>query len=133
MGKSLDASMAYFDYPSFGDYPHNFQPCLNATGAESEKNCSGIMDYYEYETEPSMVARERYIVPAVFGLIFLAGTAGNCLLLFILFRKKEKKRATDKYMASLAIIHLVFLLVCLPFTSTAYAILYWPFGEVMCK
>ncbi|XP_053139745.1 apelin receptor [Hemicordylus capensis] len=87
------------------------------------ENC----DYDEWSSS-------KILIPSIYFLVFLLGTAGNGLVLWTIFRgNKEKRRSADMFIANLAVADLTFV-VTLPLWAT-YAILdyHWPFGSFACK
>jgi hypothetical protein len=76
---------------------------------------------------------EQYIVPVVFGLIFLLGVIGNGSLMFIIFRYKSMRNLPNIFVFNLALGDLFILLFTVPFTSTIYTFDKWPFSEFVCK
>ena len=76
---------------------------------------------------------ERQMVPVLFFLIFAIGILGNSLMIYVVARQPAMRTVTNMYLINLSVVSLLFLLVCVPFTSVAYAIIDWPFGEFLCK
>ncbi|KAM5247723.1 apelin receptor [Ctenodactylus gundi] len=74
------------------------------------------------------------LIPAIYMLVFLLGTAGNGLVLWTVFRSsREKRRSADVFIASLAVADLTFV-VTLPLWATyAHRGYDWPFGTFSCK
>ncbi|XP_077978927.1 G-protein coupled receptor 54-like [Glandiceps talaboti] len=75
---------------------------------------------------------ETWLMPLIFALIFLIGTTGNFLVIFVILKHKRMRTATNYYILSLAITDFSFLLFCVPFTASIYAT-QWHFGNLMCK
>ncbi|XP_074077178.1 galanin receptor type 3 [Macrotis lagotis] len=74
------------------------------------------------------------VVPVVFALIFLLGTAGNGLVLAGLLRPGPSKGSpTDLFILNLAVADLCFLICCVPFQAIIYTLDSWPFGTFACK
>lgn len=76
---------------------------------------------------------ETYIVPIVFGIIFLVGVVGNGSLMFILCRHKSMRSAPNTLIFNLALGDILVLVCSVPFTSTIYTFESWPYGEFVCK
>ncbi|XP_046461803.1 neuropeptide CCHamide-1 receptor-like [Daphnia pulex] len=76
---------------------------------------------------------ETYIVPVVFGIIFLVGVVGNGSLMFILCRHKSMRSAPNTLIFNLALGDILVLVCSVPFTSTIYTFESWPYGEFVCK
>eukprot|EP00079_Xenopus_tropicalis_P019987 XP_012810380.1 PREDICTED: N-formyl peptide receptor 3-like [Xenopus tropicalis] len=74
----------------------------------------------------------RIINITFFSIIFILGTAGNGLVIWIIGFKMEKT-ATLIWFLNLAIADFSFCLF-VPLSITEWALwLYWPFGQIMCK
>ncbi|XP_046656370.1 neuropeptide CCHamide-1 receptor-like [Daphnia pulicaria] len=76
---------------------------------------------------------EPYIVPVLFGLIFLLGVIGNGCLIVILCCQKSMRNLPNMFIFNLALGDLLVLLFTVPFTSTVYTFDSWPYGELVCK
>ncbi|EFX83932.1 putative allatostatin B receptor, partial [Daphnia pulex] len=76
---------------------------------------------------------EPYIVPVLFGLIFLLGVIGNGCLIAILCCQKSMRNLPNMFIFNLALGDLLVLLFTVPFTSTVYTFDSWPYGELVCK
>lgn len=76
---------------------------------------------------------ETYIVPVVFGIIFLVGVIGNGSLIYVLCRHKSMRSVPNTFIFNLAVGDLLILICTVPFTSTIYTFDSWPYGEFVCK
>nr|CAH0098592.1 unnamed protein product [Daphnia galeata] len=85
-------------------------------------------DYIPYDQR-----LEPYIVPVLFGFIFLLGVVGNGSLIFILCFKKSMRNLPNMFIFNLALGDLLVLVFTVPFTSTIYTFDSWPYGEFVCK
>uniref|UniRef100_A0A0P5STW3 G-protein coupled receptors family 1 profile domain-containing protein n=1 Tax=Daphnia magna TaxID=35525 RepID=A0A0P5STW3_9CRUS len=94
---------------------------------ENEVNLSSN-GYVAYSQRP-----ETYIVPVLFGVIFLVGIIGNGCLIFIFCRHKSMRNLPNLYIFNLAVGDLLVLLCSVPFTATIYTFDSWPYGEFVCK
>ncbi|XP_005097945.1 allatostatin-A receptor [Aplysia californica] len=75
----------------------------------------------------------RIIVPTIFGVICLLGLFGNFLVIMVVIFNKHMRNTTNILILSLAVADLLFILFCVPFTATGYALPVWPFGDIGCK
>jgi len=73
--------------------------------------------YVSYNDRP-----ETFIVPVVFGLIFLVGVVGNASLIWILLRNKNMRSVPNTYIFNLAVGDLLVLICSVPFTSTVVSV-----------
>ncbi|ELU15450.1 hypothetical protein CAPTEDRAFT_74266, partial [Capitella teleta] len=72
------------------------------------------------------------MVPCIWGAIFLAGIAGNLLVVYVMLRYGEVN-TTNCYIINLAATDLVFIIVVIPFTMINYVVPSWILGRWMCK
>nr|CAB77263.1 G-protein coupled receptor [Lymnaea stagnalis] len=96
-------------------YPFN-----TTAAAHNESN----MDFERYV---------RIIVPTIFGVICTLGLFGNSLVIPVVVSDKHMRNTTNILILSLAVADLLFILFCVPFTATGYALPVWPFGDIGCK
>ena len=73
------------------------------------------LTYIPYSQRP-----ETYIVPVIFGIIFLVGVIGNSCLIYILLRHKSMRSVPNTFIFNLAVGDLLVLLCSVPFSSTVY-------------
>lgn len=95
-------------------------------------------DEHNYYTELFQEIRphrgpEWFLVPLIFGIIFVVGTTGNGCLIFTVLRYKEMRTAPNYLLVSLATGDLLLILISVPFSSTIYTFDEWPYGEFVCK
>eukprot|EP00064_Thunnus_orientalis_P026217 superscaffoldBa00015821_g26707 len=87
---------------------------------------------------------EAVIVPVVFGLIFVVGVVGNCLVMVVIGkvryrggggggRTRRPGSPTNIFILNLSVADLIFLLVCVPLHATIYSLDEWVFGAFLCK
>ncbi|KAM5305472.1 galanin receptor type 1 [Glossophaga mutica] len=78
---------------------------------------------------------ENFITLVAFGLIFALGVLGNSLVITVLARSKPGKRrsTTNLFILNLSIADLAYLLFCIPFQATVYALPTWVLGAFICK
>ncbi|KAL8620756.1 hypothetical protein ACOMHN_041930 [Nucella lapillus] len=104
-------------------------------------NCSGHADTCfnvtanatDWEAVLEVERLVRIIVPTIFGVIVLLGLLGNLLVILVVLSDKHMRNTTNILILSLAVADLLFIVFCVPFTATMYAIPVWPFGDVWCK
>lgn len=75
----------------------------------------------------------RIIIPTIFGFICVLGLFGNSLVILVVLADKHMRNTTNVLILSLAVADLLFILFCVPFTATGYALPVWPFGDIGCK
>ncbi|XP_060070818.1 galanin receptor type 1-like [Ylistrum balloti] len=88
---------------------------------------------YTFVLESEADVTERRIVPLVFLVIFIVGILGNAMVIFVFLRNKAFRTITNIYLLNLAVVDLLYLCLCVPFTAVFYWISYWPFGNTLCK
>ena len=104
----------------------------------SEEQTSYEDEEHSYYTDLGQVIRphrgpEWFLVPLIFGIIFVVGTTGNGCLIFTVLRYKEMRTAPNYLLVSLATGDLLLILISVPFSSTIYTFDEWPYGEFVCK
>ncbi|KAK3579238.1 hypothetical protein CHS0354_033310 [Potamilus streckersoni] len=90
-------------------------------------NRSEIAHFLEFERYV------RIIVPTIFGLIVVVGLFGNLLVILVVLSNQQMRNTTNVLIVSLAVADLSFIIFCVPFTATAYALPVWPFGDIWCR
>lgn len=78
---------------------------------------------------------ENFVTLAVFGLIFALGVLGNGLVIAVLARSRPGRRrsTTNLFILNLSVADLAYLLFCVPFQATVYALPTWVLGAFICK
>ncbi|XP_023125137.1 galanin receptor type 1b isoform X3 [Amphiprion ocellaris] len=85
---------------------------------------------------------EAVVVPAVFGLIFVVGVVGNCLVMVVIGKVRHLGAGggggrrvlspTNVFVLNLSVADLSFLLCCVPLHATVYSLPEWLFGSFLC-
>ncbi|XP_045031983.1 allatostatin-A receptor [Daphnia magna] len=73
------------------------------------------------------------VVPVIFGVIAILGFIGNALVVVVVVANQQMRSTTNLLIINLALADLLFIVFCVPFTASDYALPFWPFGEVWCK
>lgn len=87
---------------------------------------------------------EAMIVPVVFGLIFVVGLIGNCLVMLVMGKGRygnggrvgggrNPSSPTKVFILNLCAADLLFLIFCVPLHATIYSLPEWLFGAFLCK
>ncbi|XP_019400349.1 PREDICTED: galanin receptor type 1 isoform X1 [Crocodylus porosus] len=78
---------------------------------------------------------ENLVTLLVFGLIFALGVLGNALVITVLARSRagQPRSTTNIFILNLSIADLAYLLFCVPFQATVYALPSWALGAFACK
>ena len=100
------------------------------------ENCTDPLIYTTEKEIEQYLTFEKYvriIVPVIFGLIVVLGLVGNALVIFVVLCNKQMRSTTNILIVSLAFADLIFIIMCVPFTATEYALPVWPFGDTWCK
>lgn len=72
-------------------------------------------------------------VPIIFGLIAIVGFFGNALVVVVVIANSQMRSTTNLLIINLALADLLFIVFCVPFTASDYALPFWPYGDVWCK
>ena len=106
----------------------------NALSANCSDGClNATMDPSQMQSVLEVERLVRIIVPTIFGVIVLLGLLGNLLVILVVVSDKHMRNTTNILILSLAVADLLFIVFCVPFTATMYALPIWPFGELWCK
>ena len=94
---------------------------------------------YEYENislseEVKMVQELESIVaivvPIVFSVLIFVGFFGNLLVVMVVALNRHMRNTTNLLILNLAVADILFIVFCVPFTTTSYALPHnWPFGD----
>ncbi|KAL0613224.1 Galanin receptor type 1 [Plecturocebus cupreus] len=106
-----------------------------AAGNLSEGNASWPEPSARERGPPFRIGAENFATLVVFGLIFALGVLGNSLVITVLARSKPGKprSTTNLFILNLSIADLAYLLFCIPFQATVYALPTWVLGAFICK
>ncbi|XP_069504793.1 atypical chemokine receptor 4 [Ambystoma mexicanum] len=116
---------------------HPFSNTLQNLSSEyyyTDEEGNFTLDYSDYEAlcdKGDVRAFAKTFLPVLYILVFIAGVAGNSVVVAIYAYYKKMKTKTDVYLINLAISDLL-LLFTLPFW-VVNAIHGWVLGTVMCK
>ena len=104
-------------------------------GNFSEGNASGLQPPTPEPRPLFGIGVENFVTLVVFGLIFALGVLGNSLVITVLARSKPGKprSTTNLFILNLSIADLAYLLFCIPFQATVYALPTWVLGAFICK
>uniref|UniRef100_UPI00358E158D apelin receptor A-like n=1 Tax=Myxine glutinosa TaxID=7769 RepID=UPI00358E158D len=103
---------------------HPWPPFFSNSTYSSTEHCSDLHEPYI----------NVFLIPIMYVLICVLGTAGNTLVLFTVARSRVRpRRVADSYIASLALADLVFVLSLPLWAVYAWRGYDWPFGAVLCK
>jgi len=83
-----------------------------------------------------LYAMQRFlsiVVPIIFGIIVFVGLIGNALVVVVVAANQQMRNTTNLLIINLAMADLLFIVFCVPFTATDYALTYWPFSDIWCK
>lgn len=74
------------------------------------------------------------VVPVFFTIVCLIGFLGNNLVILVVTFNKQMRNTTNLLILNLAVADVLFIVCCVPFTATSYALPHnWPFGDVWCR
>ena len=88
----------------------------------------------DFETKVDYEAIEKVVsivVPIFFSIVVFIGFFGNNLVILVVTFNKQMRNTTNLLILNLAVADLLFIVFCVPFTATSYAIPHnWPFGDI---
>jgi len=79
------------------------------------------------------VVLTQVVAPVVIGVIVTLGLVGNLSVIIVVVANLQMRSSANTLIASLAVVDLLFCVVCLPVIAAVYATDRWPFGNVWCK
>nr|QCQ73750.1 somatostatin receptor type 5 [Epinephelus akaara] len=71
-------------------------------------------------------------IPLIYGIVCVVGLIGNTLVIHVIVNYTKNESVTNIYILNLAIADELFMLG-LPFLAVQNALLFWPFGSLMCR
>ncbi|XP_015781292.1 neuropeptide CCHamide-1 receptor [Tetranychus urticae] len=130
-------SIQSWDY-TFSTLPPSSLPSLSAFNpfidpTTNSTNLSITLEDYEDSYVPYESRPETYIVPLIFGILFVVGLIGNGTIVYVFLRNKTMRTIPNTYIISLSIGDLLIITGSLPFVSTIYSFDSWPYGSFLCK
>ncbi len=70
------------------------------------------------------------VVPIFFSVVVLVGFFGNLLVVLVVAFNRQMRNTTNMLILNLAVADILFIVFCVPFTATGYALPHaWPFGD----
>ena len=118
----------------------NYHHLINELDDDSTMNFTNFAQDNDTTFIGSNVTNEEIIhevvsiaVPIIFGLVSLIGFVGNALVVVVVSANQQMRSTTNLLILNLAIADLLFIIFCVPFTATDYALRRWPFGHIWCK
>ena len=91
---------------------------------ENETIPEEAFDWAEFQNVVSIV------VPIFFSLVVFVGFFGNLLVILVVLLNKQMRNTTNLLILNLAVGDILFIVCCVPFTATSYALPNdWPFGD----
>uniref|UniRef100_A0A8C5D4Q2 Somatostatin receptor type 5-like n=1 Tax=Gouania willdenowi TaxID=441366 RepID=A0A8C5D4Q2_GOUWI len=91
-------------------------PCLNCSQSNPE----------------SLPGLAGIFIPLIYGIVCIVGLVGNSLVIHVVVNYTKNESVTNIYILNLAIADELFMLG-LPFLAVQNALLFWPFGSLMCR
>uniref|UniRef100_A0A8C5D5P9 Somatostatin receptor type 5-like n=1 Tax=Gouania willdenowi TaxID=441366 RepID=A0A8C5D5P9_GOUWI len=101
--------------PTNASFPFN-SPCLNCSQSNPE----------------SLPGLAGIFIPLIYGIVCIVGLVGNSLVIHVVVNYTKNESVTNIYILNLAIADELFMLG-LPFLAVQNALLFWPFGSLMCR
>ncbi|XP_052098877.1 neuropeptide Y receptor type 2-like [Mytilus californianus] len=89
-----------------------------------------VNDSSSEQVMENTVLMATYIV--LYCVIFILGVSGNCLVVFVVVRKKEMRTVINIFITNLAVSDILLCLLAVPFTPISYYLQSWVFGEFFC-
>ncbi|XP_053211742.1 allatostatin-A receptor-like [Panonychus citri] len=115
---------------AFGQFSNN-----NSHHCENNSSSTNVSIYSSFDACSFQNVEEvvQIIVPLVFAIIVIIGLLGNSLVVIVVLWDVQMRSTTNVLIFNLAVADLLFIVFCVPFTATDYALAYWPFGDIWCR
>ena len=107
--------------PPYSLFPDGYANCTPSNMTEAE------LEAQKFEQIFAIVA------PVLFSICTVIGIVGNILVITVVVSNNQMRNTTNLLITNLAIADLSFIIMCVPFTATIYAVASWPFGITWCK
>uniref|UniRef100_A0A8C5DA93 Somatostatin receptor type 5-like n=1 Tax=Gouania willdenowi TaxID=441366 RepID=A0A8C5DA93_GOUWI len=90
-------------------------------------------NYLAFQSNPeSLPGLAGIFIPLIYGIVCIVGLVGNSLVIHVVVNYTKNESVTNIYILNLAIADELFMLG-LPFLAVQNALLFWPFGSLMCR
>lgn len=109
------------------------QSIYNATDLNYTIDDNGYNETSDLEDSAAFEAVVRIVVPIFFSIICFLGFFGNLLVIIVVIFNHQMRNTTNLLILNLAFADMFFIIICVPFTATTYALPIWPFGDAWCK
>ena len=97
----------------------------------SNPNDTSMLDEDTQRTMAQLEKVVSIVVPVFFSIVVFIGFFGNNLVILVVTFNKQMRNTTNLLILNLAVADLLFIVCCVPFTATSYALPHnWPFGDV---
>jgi allatostatin receptor len=103
---------------------------VNVTSGKNIRSNNANTDIVQFLDFEQLV---RIIIPIIFSLIVVIGLVEHIMVIIAVICNRRMQNTTNILILSLAVADLCFIVFCVPFTATGYAMATWPFGDVWCK
>ena len=107
----------------------NISMFLNSTSNDETQVEVGKADHTWHQKLAAIVS---IVVPIFFSIVVFVGFFGNLLVILVVTFNKQMRNTTNLLIMNLAVADILFIVFCVPFSATAYAVPHaWPFGDIM--
>ncbi|KAI9562494.1 putative allatostatin A receptor [Daphnia sinensis] len=135
---AVDGNGMISNYPNMSHSLDNRYGLCNLSRYASLPFCanksSGIEEFRpDYSHGFAMQRIISIVVPIIFGIIVVVGFIGNALVVVVVAANQQMRNTTNLLIINLALADLLFIVFCVPFTASDYALPFWPFGDAWCK
>ena len=118
-GFNVDCNKVYDEY-------------MNCTNS-SDPNSTCIEPALYYDDDIMKYAIFQTVMYILYITIFTIGVVGNCLVCFIVFRKKTMRNVTNFFIVNLALSDILLCVISVPLTPIYFVMGRWAFGRILCK
>ncbi|XP_029383419.1 somatostatin receptor type 2-like [Echeneis naucrates] len=124
--------MALDPWPSLSTTPNTFisEPLLY--DSYIQRNESDLDLNISKTREPHQDKTSSIVITFIYFVVCAVGLCGNTLVIYVILRYAKMKTVTNIYILNLAVAD-VLCMMSLPFIALQLALVYWPFGEALCR
>ncbi|XP_032391461.1 somatostatin receptor type 5 [Etheostoma spectabile] len=108
------------------------QPILGVTTSDGALLLNSTCQNCTKPVPGSLPGLAGIFIPCIYAIVCVVGLVGNTLVIHVVVNYTKNESVTNIYILNLAIADELFMLG-LPFLAVQNALLYWPFGSLMCR
>lgn len=107
---------------------------INATTTTTRSSSSPV-DAKQHQQQGNTEQHSPFVIATliiIYSIIFLLGTVGNSLVVYVVCRKRSMQSVTNVFIMNLAFSDILMCLLAVPFTPISFFQEYWMLGKFLC-